>query len=84
MSCHIPTALQHTVHAKEKSVHLASIAHVNAEQKINMIEIADSAWETLHQEHYMSRCSDSSGSSVTCDTSFIKHVGDKLFDKIAK
>ena len=80
MSFYAPTSLQHT-RSKEKSVRLASVARASAEQKFNMMEIADSAWETLHQETYLSRCSDS---SVTCDTSFIKHVGDKLFEKITK
>jgi len=81
MSFYAPTSLQQT-HSKENSVRLASVARASAEQKFNMMEIADSAWETLHQENYLNRCSDSSGSSVTCDTSFIKHVGDKLFEKI--
>ena len=83
MSCYAPIALQHT-HSTEKSVHLASKTSVITEQKFNMMEKADSAWETLHREDYLRRCSDSSGSTVMCDTSFIKHVGDKLFDKIAK
>ncbi|DBA79253.1 TPA: hypothetical protein ACH3X1_009067 [Trebouxia sp. C0004] len=83
MSFYAPASLQHT-HSKEKSVCLASVARASAEQKFNMMEIADSAWETLHKKNYLSRCSDSSCSSVTCDTSFIKHVGDKLFDKITK
>ena len=83
MSCYTPTALQHT-YRQEQSVHLASVAGDNADQKLNMMEIADSAWETLHQEQYLRRCSDTSGSTVTCNTSFIQHVGDKLFDRIAK
>lgn len=84
MSFYAPASLQHT-RSKEKSVHLAGVARATAaEQRFNMMEIADSAWQTLHQENYLSRCSDSSGSSVTCDTSFIKHVGDKLFEKITK
>jgi len=83
MSLYAPASRQHT-HSKEKCVCLASVARASAEQKFNMMEIADSAWETLHQENYLNRCSDSSGSSVICDTSFIKHVGDKLFEKITK
>ena len=83
MSFYAPASRQHTP-SKEQCVRLASVARASAEQKFNMMEIADSAWETLHQENYLSRCSDSSSSSVTRDTSFIKHVGDKLFEKITK
>lgn len=83
MSFYAPASLQHR-HSREKCVRLASVARASAEQKFIMMEVADSAWETLHQENYLSRCSDGSGSSITCDTSFIKHVGDKLFEKITK
>ena len=80
MSIHAPTALQHKPPSPEVA-HSASIA--SAEYKVNMLEIADSAWETLHQEQHMRRFSNSSG-STTCDTCFIRHVGDKLFDNIVK
>ena len=79
MSSYTPTALQHTT--TDKAMCLDT---VGAEQKFNMMEISDSAWETLYQERHMHHRRDSSGSTVVCDTSFIKHVGDKLFDQVAK
>ena len=80
MSIHAPAVL-HRKQTNQERVHSASVA--SAEHKIDMLEIADSAWETVHKEQHMRRFSNSSG-STTCDTCFIRHVGDKLFDNMVK
>ena len=80
MSCHTPVALQHR--DVERPAVRSAAAAVEAK---HYSEVAgDSAWETLRHEKHMERWSDSSGSTTTYDTSFIKHVGDRLFDTLAK
>lgn len=80
MSCHAPVALQH----KDIERPAVSSAAAVVDTKHYAEVAGDSAWETLRYEKHMERCSDSSGSTVTYDTSFIKHVGDRLFDTLAK
>lgn len=83
MSCHSPATLQHRDTDSCRPV-MSSIPGVNAKRYLEQAEISDSAWETMQHETHMHRCSESSGSTMTYDTSFIKHVGDRLFDSLAK
>ena len=83
MSCHSPAILQHADTARP--AHAMSITDAfDTKQHLGLAEISDSAWETMQHEKHMKRCSDSSGSTFTYDTSFIKHVGDRLFDSLAE
>lgn len=83
MSCHSPTILQHG--DTFRPVHtMSSTDKFGTKQHSGLAEISDSAWEIIQHEKHMKRCSDSSGSTMTYDTSFIKHVGDRLFDSLAK
>lgn len=79
MSCHTPVALQHREIERPA---VSSTADMDAKRYSELV--GDSAWETLRHEKHMERYSDSSGSTMTYDTSFIKHVGDRLFDTLAK
>ena len=81
MSCHSPATLQHR---DTDRLAMSSTPGVNAKQYLEQAEISDSAWETMQRKTHMQRCSESSGSTMTYDTSFIKHVGDRLFDSLAK
>ena len=80
MSCHAPATLQHRDTGRPA---MSSMAQVDTKQYLEVTEIGDSAWEMMQHEKHMRRCSDSSG-SVMYDTSFIRHVGDRLFDSLAK
>lgn len=83
MSCHLPATMQQR-DADSCRHAMNSIPGVSAKQYLEQAEIGDSAWETMQHETHMHRCSESSGSTMTYDTSFIKHVGDRLFDSLAK
>lgn len=84
MSCHSPAMLQHGDTARSAHAMRSSTNGFDTKQHPGLAEISDSAWETMQHEKHLKRCSDSSGSTTTYDTSFIKHVGDRLFDSLAK
>lgn len=83
VSCHSP-AILHAHTARPAHVMSSSTYGFDSEQHQGLAEISDSAWETMQHEKHMKRWSDSSGSTMTYDTSFIKNVGDRLFDSLAK
>lgn len=84
MSCHRPAVLQHGDTARPAHAMSSGTDGFATMQHPGLAEISDSAWETMQHEKHKKRCSDSSGSTMTYDTSFIKHVGDRLFDSLTK
>ena len=64
LSCHEPA----TLHRDKERPSVGSNAAADAGHFPAVMQIGDSAWEILHHERYMKRCSDSSSSTMTYDT----------------
>ena len=73
--------LQHVKHSRSQGNTVATNSSQEAWHGSQTMIMGDSAWERLQYKRYMKHERNSSGCS-TCNTSFLPHAGDQLFDQV--
>ena len=81
LDCGAPVALQRVKHSRSQGHSVAGTSSREGWHGSHTMIMGDSAWERLQYKRYLMHQRNSSGCS-TCNTSFLQHAGDRLFDEV--